>query len=556
VDVVVNEFGGHYKELTERKAKFRPAIAREEEAFNRTCELGLTLLDDLLAHGAKTIRGEDAFELHDTYGFPIELTEEIAAARGVAVDRTGFEHAMEEQRTRARAASKFAKTEGPARSEWTEVTVGRDSEFVGYSGLEASGLTLRRWRAHGADELDLVLDRTPCYAESGGQVADRGTLEGGSARADITNVLKEGEHTVHRVRLSAGTRDELIAAGRGGRLSASVDPRHRLPTMRHHTATHLLHAALRQVLGDHVHQKGSLVAPDRLRFDYTHFEAPPREPLAAIETQVNNWVLENHEVGTQVLPLDQARSLGAMALFGEKYGSEVRMVTVAGGKDGPPVSRELCGGTHVSRTGDIGTFVLVSDTAIASGVRRIEALCGHEALGWLRGQTEALQRAAALLQSSVTAVPEQVEKLKGELERLRKEIGDVQRGGLEAEMSELARGAIAGSGGHWVVAEVRSEADTAAVRDAADKLRQSLGRGALVLAVTGGGKLSFLAAVTDDLVAEQKLRADELVRAVAKVAGGSGGGKPHLALAGAKDPGRLAEALAEARRLLTEALGA
>jgi alanyl-tRNA synthetase len=189
-------------------------------------------------------------------------------------------------------------------------------------------------------------------------------------------------------------------------------------------------------------------------------------------------------------------------------------------------------------------------------VRRIEALCGHEALGWLRGQTEALHRAAALLQSSASAVPEQIEKLKGEVEGLRREIGEAQRGGLEAEMTELARGAVAGSGGHWVVAEIQSAAETAAVRDAADKLRQSLGRGALVLAVTGGGKLSFLAAVTDDLVAEQKLRADELVRAVARVAGGSGGGKPHLALAGAKEPGKLADALAEARRLLTEALGA
>ena len=555
VDVVVNEFGGHYKELAERKAKFRPAIVREEEAFNRTCELGLTLLDDLLAKGTGAIRGEDAFELHDTYGFPIELTEEIAAARGVSVDRAGFEHAMEEQRTRGRAASKFAKPGEQARAEWTEVSSGADSAFIGYTALEASGLTLRRWRAHG-EELDLVLDRTPCYAESGGQVADRGTIEGGGARAELTNVLKEGEHIVHRVRLAAGTRDELLAAGKSGALSARVDPLHRLPTMRHHTATHLLHAALRQVLGDHVHQKGSLVAPDRLRFDYTHFEAPAREPLAAVEAMVNDWVLENHEVGAQVLPLDQARALGAMALFGEKYGAEVRMVTVAGAPGGPALSRELCGGTHVSRTGDIGAFVLVSDTAIASGVRRIEALCGHEALRWLRVQTDALGRAAGLLQSGATAVPEQIEKLKGELERLRKEVGAAQRGGLEAEMTELARGAIAGSGGHWVVAEIQSAADTAAVRDAADKLRQSLGRGALVLAVTGGGKLSFLAAVTDDLVAEQKLRADDLVRAVAKIAGGSGGGKPHLALAGAKDPGRLPEALAEARRLLSEALGA
>ena len=556
VDVVVNEFGGHYKELAERKPKFRPAIAREEEAFDRTCELGLALLDDLLAKGTKTVRGEDAFELHDTYGFPIELTAEIAAARGVAVDREGFERAMEEQRTRARAASKFAKPEEQAASGWNEVRPGPDSEFVGYAVLQAAGLALRRWRTHEQDGLDLVLDRTPFYAESGGQVADRGTLEGGAARAALTHVLKEGEQIVHRVRLSAGSRDELIAAGQGGTLRALVDPLQRRPTMRHHTATHLLHAALRGVLGEHVHQKGSLVAPDRLRFDYTHFEAPAREQLAAIERLVNGWVLDNREVGWQILPLEQAKALGAMALFGEKYGAEVRVVTVAGDPGGPAVSRELCGGTHVSRTGDIGAFVLVADTAIASGVRRIEALCGHEALGWLRGQTDALQRAAAILQSSVTAVPEQIEKLKRELERLHKEVGVAQRGGLETEMAALAQGAVAGAGGRWVVAEIGSGADAGAVRDAADKLRQSLGRGAAVLALTGGDKLTFIAAVTDDLVAEQKLRADDLVRAVAKVTGGSGGGKPHLALAGARDPGKLADALAEARRLLQEALGA
>ncbi len=534
VDVVVNEFGGHYKELAERKARFRPAIAREEEAFNRTCELGLTLLDDLLAKGATVIRGEDAFELHDTYGFPIELTAEIAAARGVTVDQAGFERAMGEQRTRARAASKFTKTEDKAQSGWNEVTSGPDSEFLGYRELEAGSLTLRRWRPHGEGELELVLDRTPCYAEAGGQVADRGVIEGGGARAELTHVFKEGEAIVHRVRLAEGTRDELLAAGRAGALRAVVEARLRLPTMRHHTATHLLHAALRQVLGDHVHQKGSLVAPDRLRFDYTHFEAPAREPLAAVEGLVNGWVLDDREVTTQVLPLEQARALGAMALFGEKYGAEVRVVTVNGAPGAPAVSRELCGGTHVSRTGEIGAFVLVSDAAIASGVRRIEALCGLEALAWVRGQTDALQRAATLLQSSVTAVPEQIEKLKGEVERLRKDVGEARRGGLEAELAELARGAVAGSNGHWLVAEVRSAADPGAVRDAADKLRHSLGRGALVLAVSGGGKLPFLAAVTDDLVAEGRLKADDLVRAVARLAGGSGGGKPHLALAGAK----------------------
>jgi alanyl-tRNA synthetase len=327
--------------------------------------------------------------------------------------------------------------------------------------------------------------------------------------------------------------------------------------MRHHTATHLLHAALREVLGTHVRQAGSLVAPDRLRFDYTHFEAPAREALARIERMVNEWVLRNVEVSWQVMPLDRAKALGAMALFGEKYGAEVRVVSVPGVADeGIPASRELCGGTHVSRTGDIGAFVIVSDGAIASGVRRIEALCGHEAVRFLEAEREALERAAAALQASPHAVVEQVEKLKGEVERLKKAQSQAARGGLEAEMAKLAGSAVEAPGGRYVVARIASEADPGGVRDAADKLRAQLGRGAAVLALVSGDKVSFVAAVTDDLVAEKKLRADELVRKVAQVAGGSGGGKPHLALAGGKDPGKLDAALDEARRLLAEALGA
>jgi alanyl-tRNA synthetase len=324
--------------------------------------------------------------------------------------------------------------------------------------------------------------------------------------------------------------------------------------MRHHTATHLLHAALRHLLGTHVRQAGSLVAPDRLRFDYSHFEAAPREKLAAIEDLVNEWVVRDAEVKWEILPLQRAKEMGAMALFGEKYGAEVRMVTVPGVEEaGIPASRELCGGTHVARTGEIGAFVVVSDGAIASGVRRIEALCGHEALRWMRAQNEVLARAAHALQSSPAAVPEQVEKLKAEIATLRKAQAEQRRGGLAGEMAKLAGGATAGKGGRWVVAALQSDADADAARDAADKLRGELKRGAALLAIRSGGKLTFLAAVSDDLVAEKKLRADELVRAVAKVAGGSGGGKPHLALAGAKEPDKLDAALAEAKRLLGEA---
>jgi alanyl-tRNA synthetase len=304
-----------------------------------------------------------------------------------------------------------------------------------------------------------------------------------------------------------------------------------------------------------VRQAGSLVAPDRLRFDYTHFEHPTRTQLDTIERLVNEWILRNPEVSWTVMPIDQARALGAMALFGEKYGSEVRVVTVAGAPEAEiPISRELCGGTHVTRAGDIGAFTIVGDAAIASGVRRIEALTGHEALAHLKREAELLAKAAAALQVNPAQLVEQIEKLKSENERLKKAQSDLQRGGLEAEMVRLAESAEPAPQGKWVVAEIAADAGADAARDAADRLRGQLKRGAAVLALRGEGKLTFLAVVTDDLIAEKRLRADELVRAVAKVTGGSGGGKPHLSLAGGKDITKLPDALAEARRLIGQAL--
>jgi alanyl-tRNA synthetase len=554
---VISDFGGHYHELQANRDRVVQMIAQEEDAFVQTYEAGLTRLEQALERGGAALSGDDAFMLHDTYGFPIELTEEIAQERGVSVDRAGFERAMEEQRGRARAASKFERgAPAETRAPWNEVTPGAHSEFLGYGTLSADGLTLRRWREHGRD-LELVFDRTPCYAESGGQVADRGRIEGHMLDAELCHVYREGDAIVHRVSLEQGSRDALLEAGARGALRAIVDPGHRHPTQRHHTATHLLHAALRETLGEHVRQAGSLVAPDRLRFDYTHFEAPAPAQLERVESLVGEWVLRNRPVHWEVMPIDQAKALGAMALFGEKYGAQVRMVTVDGDEmAGIPVSRELCGGTHVSRTGDIGAFVLTADSAIASGVRRIEALCGTQALGWLKQRSALVEQLAHALQVKPELVAEQVEKLRADLQALKKVQSDAARGGLEAEMTRVAAGATTAPKGRWVVAEIEADADANAVREAADRLRATLGSGAAVLAIQGGGKLTFIAAVTDDLVAAKTLRADELVRKVAQVTGGSGGGKPHLALAGGKDAAKLGDALDEARRLLGEALGA
>ena len=552
---VIEQFGGHYGELVQQRERILRVLEQEEAGFGQTYEAGMTRLEELLAKGGAGIPGAEAFLLHDTYGFPIELTEEIAAERGLQVDRDGFERAMDEQRKRARAASKFAKDADGEREAWMVVKPGADSQFTGYESLAEAGIAITRWRERG-DALDITLDRTPFYAESGGQVADHGVLEGGGATADVTHVYKEDNAIVHRVHLRAGSRAELLAASAAGKLGARVTTAARAATRRHHTATHLLHAALRTVLGTHVHQAGSLVAPDRLRFDYSHFESPSDEQLAAIEARVNDWVLADREVNTKVMPIDEAKAMGAMALFGEKYGAEVRMVTVDGvDSAGIEPSRELCGGTHVRRTGEIGAFTLVGDSAIASGVRRVEALCGTEALAWLRGQHALLQQAAQALQSPPAQVPAQIDKLKSEIAALKKSQAEQSKQGLEAEFAKLAETATVGAKGRWIVAELASGADANAARDAADGLRGALKTGAAVLAIQNEGKLTFLAAVTDDLVAAKTLNASDLVKKIAQVTGGSGGGKPHLALAGGKDAGKLAAALDEARRLLAEALG-
>jgi alanyl-tRNA synthetase len=565
----------------------------------------------LLEGRTQRLDGREAFVLHDTYGFPIELTEEIAAERGVAVDREAFDAAMGEQRGRARAASKFGKT-AEARAAWTEVTSGADSEFLGYAATSAEGMTLRRWREAEEETFEAVFDRTPCYAESGGQVADRGTLAAGGVTAELAHVYKEHDAIVHRLRAVSGSREAFVAAAARGEARADVAAAHRAPVTRHHTATHLLHAALRDTLGTHVKQAGSLVAPDRLRFDYSHFEGPSEGQMAAIEKIVADWVHARRDVSWKVMPIDEAKRQGAMALFGEKYGAEVRMVTVEGVPElGIEPSRELCGGIHVSNTGEIGAFLVTSESAVAAGVRRLEARCGREAAEYLALQTsqacerdvaeiqKQLQQVAALrgrrdeaeeavwekfraealarAESHVAqldrvgvgaAVPQmlgelrtlerelaaKIESLKAELAVLRKSHAEAARGGLEAEMAELAAGAAVAGEARWVVAQIGSEADANAVRDAADKLRGALKRGAAVLALQSGDKLTFLAAVTDDLVAEKKLNASELVKKVAQVTGGSGGGKPHLALAGGKDVSKLDAALDEARRILKEAL--
>ena len=552
--LVIDRFGGHYRELELHRDRILRLLEQEEAGFGQTYEQGMERLERLLALGGKVIPGAEAFALHDTFGFPIELTQEIAASRGLQVDLAGFELEMSQQRTRARAASRFEKAGSEERGAWTRLVEGPHSAFVGYDSTTVDSLRITAWRPAG-EEFEVLLDRTPCYAESGGQVADQGFLSAGGTRAALVHVHREDDAIVHRLAMAVGERDDFLRYGAEGHLTVRVDPVARASTQRHHTATHLLHAALRSVLGEHVHQAGSLVAPERLRFDYSHFEAPSALQSALIEQRVNDWVLANVGVSWQEMPIAEAKALGAMALFGEKYGERVRMVTV----DGVPEaeiepSRELCGGTHVRRTGDIGLFVITQETAVASGVRRVEALCGPAARTWFMDQRGMLDHVLHVLQAPADRAVEVLEKWRDELATLRKASAQANRQGLEAEFAQLAAAATKAPGGRWVVAKLRSSGDTNTVRDAADKLRGALGRGAAVLALEADGKLTFLAAVTDDLVAEKKLRADELVRSVAQVTGGSGGGKPHLALAGGRELDKLDAALAEAKRLLSGAL--
>ena len=557
----IDQFGGHYTELVTHRDRILRLIEQEEASFSQTYEAGMEKLEKLLAQGLTEIHGHDAFVLHDTYGFPIELTEEIASARGVTVDHDSFREQMETQRALSRASSRFAKDAGSEKRAWTVLKPGKDSEFIGYEHLAAEQVSIMAWRPFDED-VELLLDRTPCYPESGGQVTDKGHIDGGGATAGLVMVYREGEHIVHRVNTAVGDRAMLLAAGAKGECRAIVDAESRRSTERHHTATHLLHAALRSVLGDHVHQAGSLVAPDRLRFDYSHFESPTPLQTAIVEQRVNDWILANVAVASREMPIAEAKAMGAMALFGEKYGERVRMVTVEGVPPGPDgvsagaiePSRELCGGTHVRRTGDIGLFVLTEENAVASGVRRIEALCGPVARTWLLDSHGTLSGIMDSLQSPIHKVMEAVHKLQAEVVTLRKAVAASAKLGLEAQFAQLAATATQEANGRWIVARLETDGETNAIRDAADKLRGALGRGAAVLAVVNEEKLTFLAAVSDDLVAEKKLRADELVRAVAMVTGGSGGGKPHLSLAGGRDMGKLDEALDLARARLRAAL--
>ena len=534
----LSETMGHvFPEIAARKDHIAGVIHAEEAGFGKTLDRGLDIFAQFAAKGE--ITGGDAFQLYDTYGFPLDLTELMAREQGIPlVEREEFDRALAAQRQRSRQATRtqFSATEGVGHT--LEAT---HSLFVGYDELKIEAQVVQA--EGGADgRVWLVLDRTPFYAEAGGQVGDQGRIEGKNFVVEVEAVQKAHDRIVHKGRLVEGEADALT-----GSVEARVDRQARMDAERNHTATHLLHESLRRTLGDHVGQMGSLVAPDRLRFDFSHFAAVVPEQLREIEERVNEQIRADLAVSTFREELEKAKSMGAQALFGEKYEDQVRVVQIG------DFSLELCGGTHVRSTGEIGAFDLVAESGIAAGVRRSEALTGAGAERVAHQRRQVLADLGARLNAAPEALADKIEVLLGRNRQLERTLDELRRRVAALETSELASGAHQVKGVAVVARRTQAE-DVPSLRTMADGLRESLGSGVGVLGADIGGKVSFIAVVTDDLIKDRGLKAGDIVRGVAQLAGGSGGGKAHLAQAGGRDPDKLDSALDQVAHIVEQQL--
>jgi len=554
VPTVVSRMTAHeeYAYLKREEATVATAILEEEERFAQTLEQGVARFEETAAALEKkkqtAFPGGVAFQLYDTYGFPIDLTVEMAHERGLTVDLPAYETAMEEQRDRARRAGRFETRQG-VMAEWRTLTKGAHSEFVGYDQWDVDGVHVRDVReipgGEGPAMLEFTLDTTPFYAESGGQVADMGILESSPgapiARLRVLDVYKDGDRIVHRAEWIEGSPVTLHA----GPYRATVDAMKRAATQRNHTATHLLHAALRKRLGTHLKQAGSLVAPDRLRFDFSHPRALSPEDIHAIEEMVNEKILEDLPVQTEITSLKEAEERGAMALFGEKYGERVRQVSV------PEFSRELCGGCHVRRIGEIGYLRIESEAAIASGIRRVEATTG--ALAYARAEEDRalLRDLASKIGASREQLAERVLALKEELQQLREAQSKQSREGLKAKVERLIEEALRSDQTPLVIAEVSAQG-VEELRLAGDLIRQKLPNGAGLLAAAIDGKLSVVASVGADL--KGVFAASDWAKDAVSIVDGKGGGRPEQAVAGARDATRLKDVLERGRSFARERL--
>jgi alanyl-tRNA synthetase len=526
-----DEMGAAFPELPAALPQVEQALRQEEERFAETLEQGMKILEqDMAGIKGKEIPGETVFRLYDTFGFPVDLTADVAREKGLTLDMPGFNKAMDAQRERARAANSFASDYA------TLPTLGGETDFTGYDHLQGNGTVSALFLdGEAVDALQagqggvVVLDVTPFYAESGGQVGDTGYLEVGNARFNVVDTQKQGKVFTHMGELLEG---EMKV---GDTVNAVIDADRRLATIAHHSATHLMHAALREVLGEHVTQKGSLVNERQLRFDFSNPAPMSAEQIEAVEQLVNLQIRLNSPAETKVMDLDEAKESGAMALFGEKYDSKVRVMSIG------EFSTELCGGTHVNAAGDIGLFKIVSETGIASGVRRIEAVSGQAAIDWVEGSESRLREVSELLKADRESVTNKVKQLLERTKALEKELDQLKGKLASAAGTDLAGQAV-DIDGLKVLAARLDGADPKSLRDTVDQLRNKLGSAAVVLATVVGDKVSLVAGVTKDRTGD--LKAGDLVNSVALQVGGKGGGRPDMAQAGGNDPAALDAALA------------
>lgn len=519
------------KQVKEKQANVEKLLRLEEEQFARTLERGLVLLDEALA-GVKNgvLSGETAFKLYDTYGFPLDLTADVCRERDIKIDEAGFEREMEAQRLRAQSASQFGMDYNNI------IRVEGTTQFEGYTTSETHAkVTALFYDGQAVERIEagqsavVILDNTPFYAEMGGQIGDSGNLQNETVYFDVKDTQKYGQVFGHIGELTRGT----LSVGQT--VNAKVDEQRRQNTALNHSATHLLHSALRQVLGDHVAQKGSLVQDHALRFDFVQPEAISKAQLAEVERLVNFHIRANHPIVTEEMDIESAKAKGAMALFGEKYGDVVRVVTMS------PFSIELCGGIHAKRTGDIGLFKILSESAIAAGIRRIEAVTGEGALDWLYNQQHILQQSADLLKSDLVSLPEKIQQLQDKAKKTEKELQQLKEKAAMQAGSDLAKSAVEINSVLTIVKRLDG-VETKSLRVMVDDLKNQLGSAVIAFASEADGKVNLIVGVTQDLTS--RVKAGELVNLMAQQVGGKGGGRPDMAMAGGSQPEHIANALA------------
>ena len=540
VSSLVTQMGDAYPELVQQQGIIEKMLRIEEEQFGRTLDRGMLLLEDILSNlPGDTIAGDDVFKLYDTYGFPADLTADIARERDIQIDKDGFDLAMNEQRKRAQKASQFG-------TDYNEqLKSDHKTSFKGYTSDNYSATVVELFNCNesvnelAVDEPGMViLDSTPFYAESGGQAGDTGVLEIDDGVFEVHDTVKLGNAFAHK-----GI--ARVAIGVNRRVKARINKERRAAIVKNHTATHLLHAALRKVLGEHVTQKGSLNEADKLRFDFSHFEGVTADELKAVEQMVNEEIRSNLLRETELMQIDDAKEKGAMALFGEKYDDEVRVVTLGG------FSTELCGGVHVERTGDIGLFKITAEAGIAAGIRRIEAVTANSALTFVEQQSQSLTDIAALVKSDVSNVTDKVEQLISRGKQQEKEINQLKQQLAAQAGSDLVSQAVDINGFKVLIADLNG-VESKALRGMVDELKNKMGSAIIMLATANEGKVGLIAGVTKDLVG--KVKAGELVNMVAMQVGGKGGGRPDMAQAGGSQPENIGQALASVTPWLTDKL--